>query len=75
VFVASSALVLGRATRGLLFGITELDSATYVVALIAPFLAAVLGCYLPGWAAMRIEPLIAPRQEETRGRSARAVLV
>jgi len=56
-------IVLGRAMRGLLFGITELDPATYVIALGALFLAAAIGCYFPARAAMRIGPLIALRQE------------
>ena len=37
--------------------------AAYLVALAALFLAAVVGCYFPGRAAMRIEPLLALRQE------------
>jgi putative ABC transport system permease protein len=59
----AAALSLGRVLRTLLFGITPSDPVSF--AAVAVFLVAValLACWLPARAAMRIEPAAALRVE------------
>ena len=60
---ALGALALTRFLSGLLFGVSSLDAATFLV--MAAILAAVmlLACYIPARRATRIDPTIALRYE------------
>lgn len=57
------ALWLGRAISGLLFGITASDPLTFVAVSLLLAAVAVAACYFPARRAMKIEPIIALRQE------------
>ena len=58
-----AALGAGRLMRGLLFGVSEFDAASYFVALMVLLGVALLTAYLPARRAARIEPMIALRNE------------
>ena len=57
------ALISGRAITSLLYGVSAADPVTIsgVVALIAT--AALVACYVPGYAATRVDPIVALREE------------
>jgi predicted permease len=57
------ALAAGRLITSLLFGVTAFDPITIggVVAVIA--IVALVACYLPGYAATRVDPMVALRDE------------
>lgn len=57
------ALGLSRLMAGLLFGITPSDPITYLVVAMLLALTAYLSCYLPARRALRIDPVVALRQE------------
>jgi putative ABC transport system permease protein len=57
------ALAAGRATRILLYGIPATDSVSFLAALIFVFFVSLIACLLPGFRAMRIDPVVALRQE------------
>ena len=57
-----AALLLTRLLRGLLFGVTPLDPATFVLASAALLGVAVLAGYLPARRAAAIDPLSAIRE-------------
>jgi putative ABC transport system permease protein len=52
-----------RALQGMLFGITPLDPATYVVVSLLFGLAAVFAAYLPARRATKVDALVALRSE------------
>jgi ABC-type antimicrobial peptide transport system permease subunit len=56
-------LVLGQALSSLLFGVSATDPMTLsaVLALIGG--VALVACYVPGYAATRVDPMIALREE------------
>jgi predicted permease len=60
---AAGSLVLARLLKSLLFGVTPNDPATYVGAAIVLLLTAALAGYLPARRAMRVDPIVALRQE------------
>jgi len=63
IFGAAGSWVAARALRGLLFGITFSDPATYAGALALLAVAALVAGYLPARRASRVDPLWALRAE------------
>ena len=57
------ALALTRLMKKLLFGVDAVDPATYFWTVCILFLAAALACYIPARRAMRVDPMIALRDE------------
>jgi ABC-type antimicrobial peptide transport system permease subunit len=57
------AVVLTRYLRGMLFGLTPLDPATFATVSVAFLLVAMLASYLPARRAARVDPMIALRWE------------
>ena len=57
------ALVLTRLMRTLLFEVGAGDPATFLLVAAAVALCATVACALPGWRALRVDPLIALRQQ------------
>ena len=55
------AILLARAMRSLLFGVTPADPLTFVVVPLALIATALLASWLPARAAASIEPTEAPR--------------
>lgn len=58
----SGALVLAKAGSKLLFGVSATDPLTFVVVSIVPIAVATAACWLPARRAMKIEPILALRQ-------------
>jgi predicted lysophospholipase L1 biosynthesis ABC-type transport system permease subunit len=68
VFVGAGAGVVGSLAatsviRSMLFGVTRLDPVSFSVAPVVLGAVALLACYLPARAALRVDPLIALREE------------
>jgi predicted permease len=59
----AGALVATRLLRGLLFGISASDPATFAAVALLLFGVAMLACYIPARRATRVDPVIALRQE------------
>jgi ABC-type antimicrobial peptide transport system permease subunit len=57
------ALWLGQASSGLLFGVSPTDPITFLVVSILLTAVAIAACCFPARRAMRIEPIVALRQE------------
>ena len=57
------ALWLGQAGSGLLFGVTPTDPLTFIVVSLLLIAVAVAACCFPARRAMKIEPIVALRQE------------
>jgi putative ABC transport system permease protein len=57
------ACFVGRAMRGLLYGVGTIDVAAFSAVAVTLFVAAVLACYVPANRATRVDPLIALRYE------------
>jgi predicted permease len=57
------ALWLGQAGSGLLFGVTPTDPLTFIVVSLLLIAVAAAACYFPARRAMKIEPIVALRQE------------
>jgi predicted permease len=60
---AAASVLVGRAMAGLLYGITPLDPATYVVVLATVVAAAVAACLVPALRAVQLDPQVALRGE------------
>jgi ABC-type antimicrobial peptide transport system permease subunit len=60
---AASALVLTRAMRSMLFGITPHDPATFALIIVLLSATAFVACLVPARRAARIAPLTALREE------------
>src|SRR4030095_5876629 len=57
------ALGLGRAGSSLLFGVTATDPLTFVTVSVLLTVVALAACYFPARRAMRVDPIVALRQE------------
>ena len=57
------ALLLSRLMAGLLFEIRAGDPITYLAVAVLLTIAAYLSCYLPARRALRIDPVVALREE------------
>jgi len=58
-----AAAIVTRYLKTLLFGVTPLDAATYVIASVVLATVALVTCYLPARRATRIDPMIALRAD------------
>jgi predicted permease len=63
MFGLLGALWLGQAGSGLLFGVTPTDPLTFIVVSLLLIAVAVAACCFPARRAMKIEPIVALRQE------------
>jgi ABC-type antimicrobial peptide transport system permease subunit len=63
VFGVVGALALARVTRSLLFGVSPTDPFTYVAVGLVIVGVALLACMVPAQRAMRVDPLVAIRNE------------
>jgi putative ABC transport system permease protein len=59
----SGAVAASRALVSLLFGVSPLDSATYIGALVMLTVASAIACCIPAWRAARVDPSITLRAE------------
>ena len=59
----AGALLISRLIRSLLFGIGATDLITFLAVSLLLILAAYVSCYLPARRALRIDPVIALREE------------
>jgi predicted permease len=57
-----AALLIGRALRAALFGITPADPVAIATALLVLLATAAAACYLPAWRASRLDPVTALRE-------------
>jgi len=57
------ACFVGRAMRGLLYGVGTIDVAAFSAVALALFLAALLACYMPANRASKVNPIVALRYE------------
>jgi ABC-type antimicrobial peptide transport system permease subunit len=57
------AMMLNRALKGLLVGVSTTDPATLVVTAVMLLIVAVLACYVPARRAARVDPMVALRFE------------
>jgi putative ABC transport system permease protein len=57
------ACFVGRAMRGLLYGVGTIDVAAFGAVALALFLAALLACYMPANRASKVDPIVALRYE------------
>jgi ABC-type antimicrobial peptide transport system permease subunit len=57
------ALVLTRALRSLLFGVSPTDPGTLLAVSAAVLAVAALSAFLPAWRATRVDPMVALRYE------------
>jgi len=58
-----AALMLTRLMSSLLFGVAPTDAATFSAAIVFLVMIALLACCIPAWRAMRVDPMIALRNE------------
>jgi len=57
------ACFVGRAMRGLLYGVGTIDVAAFAAVAITLFVAALLACYVPANRAAKVDPMVALRYE------------
>jgi putative ABC transport system permease protein len=57
------ACLVGRAMRGVLFGVGTVDFVAFAVVSATLLLAALLACYLPAQRASRVDPMVALRYQ------------
>jgi putative ABC transport system permease protein len=57
------ACFVGRAMRGLLYGVGTIDIAAFSAVAATLFAAALLACYLPANKASKVDPMVALRYE------------
>jgi putative ABC transport system permease protein len=63
VIGVAAAVALSRWIRGLLFGVTPTDPATFAAVAATLLAIATLACYIPAWRATRVDPTTALRAE------------
>jgi predicted permease len=63
IFGLVGALWLGRAGASLLFGVTATDPVTFIAVSLLLTAVAMAACYFPARRAMKVEPIVALRQE------------
>jgi len=59
----AASLSLTRVIAGALWGVTSTDPATYTVVLLTLLVVACVACYVPARRALKVDPLVAMRQE------------
>jgi len=59
----AGAFVAGRALRGLLYGVSTVDSVAFSAVAVTLFAAALIACYIPARRAAKIDPMVALRYE------------
>jgi len=59
----AAALALARVIESMLFNVTPFDAASYGATALVLLAVAALACYMPARRAMRVDPLVALRQE------------
>jgi predicted permease len=59
----AGALFVGRALKGLLYGVGSLDSIALFAVILTLFTAAFLACYIPARRAAKVDPMVALRYE------------
>jgi len=57
------ACFVGRAMRGLLYGVGTIDVAAFTAVSLTLFMAALLACYMPANKAAKVDPMVALRYE------------
>jgi predicted permease len=62
-FGVPTALVSTRLLGGLLYGVSPTDPVVFVAVSFAVLAVATVACCVPGWRAMRLDPLVALRRE------------
>jgi ABC-type antimicrobial peptide transport system permease subunit len=64
IVVGLAGAALGaRLLSGMLFGVTPLDTSTYVVVVVVLLAVAIAACVVPAWRATRVDPLTSMRAE------------
>jgi putative ABC transport system permease protein len=58
-----TAVMIGRALRGLLYGITASDPVSFGVVAVVLLMTAALACYVPARRAAKLDPIVALRHE------------
>jgi hypothetical protein len=65
MFGVAAALALSRVIRSMLFEVTPFDLVSYVATVVVLLAIAALACYVPARRAMRVDPVIAGRPDDS----------
>jgi putative ABC transport system permease protein len=58
-----TAVLAGSLIKKFLFGVGQTDPGTFLVICLLLSISALLACFVPAWRAMRLEPMMALRNE------------